>query len=79
MNSNLLGLNMKCDLLGLRSWTEPPLPLNFFFLIKNIIIYIVLILAILFYKITFCFSLTISLILLRVILFIFTNFFVTFL
>ena len=42
-------------------------PLNFF---KNILLYIfVLILAILFYKITFCFPLLISLILLRVMLY----------
>ena len=55
-------------------WTRGPLPPPLILLKKNIIIYIcvymyVLILAILFYKITFYFLLTISLILLRVMLY----------
>ena len=55
-------------------WIFPPPPPIFFFKYYYIC---VLILAILFYKITFYFSLTISLIFLRVMLL--TNFFITFL
>ena len=61
--------------LALVPWTEPPLdqggqwpPLDFFFL-KKLLYICVLILTILFYKITFFFPLTISLILLRVMLY----------
>ena len=67
--------NMNRTTIGLWGGGAVALP-NIFF---KILLYIcVLILVILFYKITFCFSLTVSLIFLRVVLYS-QNFFITFL